>query len=265
MVVIINRKVLYMITLIFIMIVIVSTVIHGETKATNAKQHGYIALIIDDFGYNGEGTNEILQLGIPITAAVIPFLYSSEKDAEKVHGVGHEVILHVPLESENRRNDLLGPKGITCDLSNDEIKKRVKEGLKQLKWAVGMNNHMGSKATQDRRVMKNVLAVAKENHLFFIDSRTTIHTVVIEIAQQMNVPSLKRDLFIDHVRNPKDIEKQLIKLSDIALENGYAIGIGHVGPAGGKVTVDTIRKMVPILEKKGITFVYVSQLIKDFK
>lgn len=260
MLIIVQKKFIYKFIIILALVTTFSWVVNPKVIITNTIQRGYIALVIDDFGYNAEGTDEMLQLGIPITAAVIPFLYNSEQDADKVHQAGHEVILHVPLESENGRVDLLGPMGITCDLSDQEIRKRVEDSLVQLKWAVGMNNHMGSKATQDKRVMENVLAVAKYHHLFFIDSRTTINTIVIETAEKMKVPSVRRDLFLDHSKSPSDIEKQLLELADIALENGYAIGIGHVGPAGGKVTANAIKKMIPILEKKGIEFVYASQI-----
>lgn len=230
-----------------------------DTKV-NSNNGGYIALIIDDFGNNAEGTNAMMQLDIPITFAVMPFLPSSFSDAKAADNAGFEVIMHIPMEPIHGKKEWLGPRGITTDLSNEEIKQRIEEGLDEIKFAIGMNNHMGSKATQDKRVMEKILQIAKERNLIFIDSVTNENSVVMEVAEFVGVTSFKRDVFLDNSKASKDIEKQLIKLGDIALEKGYAIGIGHVGPEGGTVTAEAIKAVYPKLQKKGIEFIYVSQL-----
>ena len=40
-----------------------------------------LAVIIDDFGYNGAGTAEMLALDIPFTAAVLPFSSHTAENA----------------------------------------------------------------------------------------------------------------------------------------------------------------------------------------
>lgn len=242
-------------------------VINSDIDSTNNNENikGYIALIIDDFGNHTDGTKEMISMGIPITAAVMPSLNFTEKDAKEAHDAGVEVIMHVPMEPINGKPEWLGPNGIICSLSDEEIKSRIAEGLDQIKWAVGMNNHMGSKATQDKRVMKNIMEVAKERNLFFIDSLTSENSVVSSISDELGVTSFSRDIFLDNVKNKESIEKQMEKLGDIALKRGYAIGIGHVGAAGGSVTAAAIKTMYPILEEKGIKFIYVSQLKEVIK
>jgi polysaccharide deacetylase 2 family uncharacterized protein YibQ len=221
---------------------------------------GYIALIIDDFGNHGEGTEAILKLGIPITAAVMPFLDKSQSDAEIAHNAGLEVIMHVPMEPTSGDKNWLGAMGITCNLSTPEIQTRLLEGLAQIKWAVGMNNHMGSKAMQDKRIVRAVLEVAKSRNIFFIDSKTTDKTVAPDIVKDLNLPYFARDVFLDNAKMFNYISGQLKKLGDIALQRGYAIGIGHVGPEGGSITAKAIAAMYPILEKNGISFIYASQI-----
>ncbi|WP_051986333.1 divergent polysaccharide deacetylase family protein [Clostridium amazonitimonense] len=56
------------------------------------------------------------------------------------------------------------------------------------------------------------------------------------------------------------IEKQLDKAADLAIKEGSAIAIGHVGVEGGVVTANAIKNKVPELKKKGIEFVYLSQM-----
>ncbi len=224
---------------------------------------GEIVLIIDDFGNHADGTRAMMALGIPLATAVMPFLSYTEDEAMMAHEAGLEVLMHVPMEPEHGDPSWLGPRGITTDLSDAEIKDRIREGLAQMPQAVGLNNHMGSRATQDRRVMRAVLQVAAQQDLFFIDSKTTSHSVVGEVAMEMGVPHLVRDVFLDGVQDRAHIEAQLEKLGDIALERGHAVGIGHVGVEGGTVTADALRAMIPVLKERGIEFIFPSQLIRD--
>ncbi|WP_425448910.1 divergent polysaccharide deacetylase family protein [Dethiothermospora halolimnae] len=254
-----KNKLLRIVTIVFILLIILS-LIFGKVIKTDAKPKGYIVLVIDDFGNNGDGTKEMLSLDIPITVAVMPFMSYSQEEAKKAHKAGFEVIMHVPMEPVHGKKEWLGPKGITCDLSLDEVKSRINEGLDILKYAKGMNNHMGSKVTQDKRIMKAILEIAKEKNLYFVDSKTTPKSIVHNIADKLGAISFERDIFLDNNKDIKSIEKQLLKLGNIAIKKGYAIGIGHVGPEGGTVTVKAIKNVYPTLQEQGIKFIYPSQL-----
>ncbi len=228
-----------------------------ETSNLDGKKErsAVIAVVIDDFGNNCKGTEEIMALGIPITAAVMPFLPSSAKDAEAAYNKGHQVILHLPMEPERGKSSWLGPKGITVDLSTEEIEKRVEQALSELKFATGINNHTGSKAMKDERVVGAVLRVVKRNGISFLDSRTTEKSQAKRLCSDMKIRYFERDIFLDHVNSVYNIEKQLDKAGEMALSKGYAIVIGHVGPAGGKNTVQALKNKITSLEGMGIRFV----------
>lgn len=55
-----------------------------------------------------------------------------------------------------------------------EIKDLVKREIDSIPFVVGINNHMGSKASEDQRVVQDILEVVKEKHLFIVDSGTTL-------------------------------------------------------------------------------------------
>lgn len=223
---------------------------------------GYIVLIIDDFGNRGEGTAEMLNLDIPVTAAVMAFMPHSLADAEAAHKANLEVILHLSMEPNQGKKEWLGPRGVTCDLDSENVKCIVEDALADVKYAVGINNHMGSKATQDKRIMQAILETAKENKLFFVDSKTSPKSVVSEIANKLDVASFSRDVFLDGTKDTNHIKKQVLKLGDIALKKGYAIGIGHVGVEGGKATAESIKSVYPTLVKRGIRFITITELKK---
>ncbi|MFD3156386.1 divergent polysaccharide deacetylase family protein [Haloimpatiens sp. FM7330] len=264
MIILIRKKSLYKIVIAVLVMILIGFMIYIVKNVRciedNPADEVYVAIVVDDFGNSGDGTKEMLNMDIPLTAAVMPFLENSEKDAKDAHDKGLEIILHMPMEPKHGKKSWLGPKGITTNLSSEEIKSRVTQGLEQIKYAKGMNNHMGSKAMQDERVVKNLLKVAKEKHIYFLDSKTTSKCRAEEICNSLGVNYYTRDIFLDNSKRKVDIEKQLDKLTEIALKKGYAIAIGHVGEHGGTVTARAIKNKYKSMEKKGIKFVYLSDL-----
>jgi len=214
--------------------------------AAEADEHEKkeLAIVIDDFGNDMKGTEEILNLPVPITAAIMPFLSTTERDAKLAHAKGHEVIVHLPMEPKQGKKSWLGPGAITTDLSDDEIRKRVEEAIESVPFAVGMNHHMGSKATEDERVMRIVLSVCKEKGLYYLDSRTTPNSVIPKIAEELSVPYVKNDLFLDHIFTAQHINKQASRLSEELNESEKFIAIGHVGITGDKVA-EALKSHIP--------------------
>lgn len=234
--------------------------LNNSIITTSSQKKAYVAIIIDDLGYNGSGTDELLALDTPLTVAVMPFLESSIIDAQKSHEAGKDVIVHMSMDSHTGKKSWLGPKTITTDLTDEAVVSILTEALDEIKWAVGINNHMGSKITEDSRIMKDILTATSQRGLVFIDSMTTANSVTSEIAKQTGSQVFFRDVFLDSTQDQSTVEKNILLLGDKALKKGYAIGIGHVGPEGGKITVAAIKKIAPQLEKKGICFVTISQL-----
>lgn len=222
-----------------------------------------VAIVIDDLGNNMKGTEDILNLKIPITVAVMPFLPTTKKDAKLAHKNGHEVILHLPMEPISGKKSWLGPGAITTDLSDKEIRKRVNDAIDEVPYAVGMNNHMGSKVTADKRVMKIILEVCKERNLYYLDSKTTGKSVVETIAKELQVPYLENELFFDEQYTTQHIIKQANLLITRIEQDNEIIAIGHVGIAGEK-TASVLKQYVPLVEKKADA-VTLSELLIDIE
>ncbi len=221
-----------------------------------------LAIVIDDAGNNMKGTEEILQLPVTLTIAVMPFLPTTEEDARKAHSLGHEVIVHLPMEPVRGKASWLGPGAITTSLSNQEIRKRVEAAIEAVPYAVGVNHHMGSKATADERVMRIVLTVCKEKGLFYLDSKTTGKSVIPKIAKEVGVPYLENKLFFDDVYTLQHIGKQAEILSKELEEDKRTIAIGHVGVTGIKIAA-MLKEFIPVYEKKA-NIVPLSDLIPEY-
>lgn len=233
-----------------------------ETVLTSGERQGQLAILIDDFGYCGEGTAEMLALEIPFTAAVMPFSDCTETDAAAVRQAGKEIFIHMPMESLTGKREWVGEKGIFRSMTDEEIRERMREAFSILPDAVGLNNHMGSAIMEDERSLSAVMDIIKEENALFVDSMTTAKSVGRTVAAKKDVPFLGRDVFLDSTDDVEVVKKNLRQAAEVALEKGYALAIGHVGPEGGKITAQAIKELTPELKQAGVTFVTVSELAK---
>lgn len=221
----------------------------GKYAVAEETSKKTLAIVIDDFGNDMNGSEEMLELPIPLTVAVMPFLPTSEQDAKLAYEKGHEVIVHIPMEPKNGKKSWLGPGAITSDLSNKEIRKRIESAIDSVPHAVGINHHMGSKVTEDERIMRVILEICKERNLFYLDSKTAEKSVIPKLARELSVPYLENDLFFDHVYSERHIFRQASKVAKSLQEHEQIIAIGHVGITGKKV-VNALRTYIPEYEKE---------------
>lgn len=236
---------------IFLPMVIFPFRIHAHTNK--------VSIVIDDFGNNMKGTERMLSLPIPLTIAVMPFLPSTKQDAKTAHQKGHEVIIHMPMEPIKGKKEWLGPKAITTDLSDDEIRNRVEEAIQDVPHAIGMNNHMGSKVTADKRIMRIILASCKKHGLFYLDSKTNANSVVSQIGKELGVPILENQLFFDDIYTSSHITKQAQLLVKQIQEKPVVIAIGHVGPPG-EITSRVIESHIQKIREHA-DFIFLSDLV----
>jgi uncharacterized protein len=217
---------------------------------------GKIAIVLDDWGYNLNNLPIISQLRYPITASILPNLGYSQEVAQQMHKRGFEVIMHLPMQPHEKLR--LEKDTITVGMQPGTISSIIERDLRNIGFADGVSNHMGSAATEDPVIMKAVFAVLKRKNIYFLDSFVTSGSVCSELAGKANLKFAKRDVFLDNEENPEYIKKQIYKLKMKAAQHGYAIGIGH----DRRVTLEVLREVMPELAKEGYKFVLVSELVR---
>ena len=219
---------------------------------------GVIVLVIDDFGYRNDNISDgFLNLSIPITCAIIPGHTASKKFAEKAVSYGKEVIIHMPMESENYSPGEDEYKLLTS-MTSELLENKLIQAFESLPEAIGMNNHQGSKATSDSKTMTVLASVLKDRGKYFIDSRTSSLTIGEKTMISFGVPTARRNIFLDNNNDLDRIEEQMNKLANSAKKNGVAVGLGHAR----KNTLSVIEKVVPGLLDKGFVFQFASQVVK---
>lgn len=232
-----------------------------ETKLTNASKYK-MAIVIDDFGCDRHGVQEMLDLNCRLTCAIMPCLEYSEEDAKNAHAKGHEVILHMPMESYGRLPEhWYGPLYIKNTDSPEIAKQKLEQGLNSVPYADAVNIHMGTAVCQNKNLMQGILEYTKGKNLVFLDSRTIEGSVCKSVGDQVGAKVLERDLFLE-VGGPsyRQATESLTKAVNICKEKGSAIVIGHVGPVGTNQTARAIKDFLPILSQEGIEVVPLSKL-----
>ena len=212
--------------------------------------------MIDDLGNDDGALARIEALPAPVAGAVLPALPRSRETARALAASGKDVLLHLPMEPLDPRAQP-GPGLVRTGMTRREIARIVAADLDDVPGAMGINNHMGSRASADRPTMDAVLAVAKERNLFFLDSRTTAFTVAAEEAGRLGVPCRSRSVFLDDVPEEGAIRAQLERAAAEARSEGAAIAIGHPHAA----TLAVLEREIPRLRAEGLRIVAVSELV----
>lgn len=218
--------------------------------------HKRVAIILDDGGYGGPATEAVLGLNPGLTLAILPYTPYARETAERATALGFEVMLHMPMESDNTR--VRFPGWITTTMLPMEIIELTEAALDYVPGAAGVNNHTGSRFTGDQECMHLFLELLKGRSLYFVDSYTSTESKASALGAALGVPVGRRDVFLDNRQEPEYFLAQFDMLIDICMKQGQAIGICHFRPTTARV----LAEVLPRLKEKGISLVHASELVR---
>jgi polysaccharide deacetylase 2 family uncharacterized protein YibQ len=220
-------------------------------------RHKQIYLVIDDAGLDLREVRQFLDIPAPMTIAVLPHLsMTTEVCAEIRRHPEKELILHQPMEAYNRES-ATGPGAIRNNTRPEEVRSILDRNLASVRGAVGMNNHMGSRVTENQALMTEVLRYCRDHNLYFLDSRTAYNSQVPRVAAREKVHLEGRDVFLDIGHDRETVRKAWESAVRKARNNGYVIAIGH---AWNDETALAIRDSFQSLINQGYTFHLLSEL-----
>ena len=191
-----------------------------------------------------------------VSVAIFPNAPDSQMMMNKAHQQGREILIHLPMAPLSKQP--LEKDTLTPSMSAAEVKRIVDQAIRNIPYAIGINNHMGSAMTSSRSGMDNVMQAMNAHNLFFLDSMTIGNTQSVNAAQGTRVKVIKRNVFLDDVQNEGKIRRQFERAIQLARKNGYAIAIGHPHPA----TVKVLQQMLPNLPSD-IVLVRPSELLNE--
>lgn len=198
----------------------------GERPQREVPHRPLVAILIDDMGFNRHVGDGLLALPLRLSYSFFPHGPASREQAEQAHRLGRDVLLHQPMQPRNEAVDP-GPGALRLGQAPSEVAAVVLANLAALPHVIGVNNHMGSRYTEDRPAMRAFLLVLREQGLFFVDSFTSPRSIGLDEALRLGLPAARRQIFLDNVQRPDRICRQIKALIELASHQGEAIGIGH--------------------------------------
>ena len=216
-----------------------------------------IAIVIDDVGINQKRTRRTIDLPAPLTLSFIPYGYNLRTLVASARKAGHEILVHIPMEPIDRKWNP-GPNALLTSHDEAEILRRLRWGLDQFDGYVGISNHMGSKFTAWRPGMTTVLREIRSRGLLFLDSWTSNRSLAFSMSREINIPSVARDIFIDHDISRGEIKDNLGRLERIARRRGFAIGIGHPHD----LTTSILAEWIDQVRLRGVDLVPISSIVR---
>jgi len=234
----------------FLFFILLAITFSENVNAKNAQ----IAIIIDDIGYR-QSDAAALTLPGKISYAILPHTPFGKILAQQAFNENRDVILHIPMEAENGKT--LGPGALTSQMSEQAIRQELSRAFEEIPFALGINNHMGSKLTKLYTPMVWTMRFLKERDLFFVDSVTTNRTKAERIANKFGVPTTHRQFFLDNELNSDYIDRQFMRLIDYAQRHQSVVAIAHPHPE----SIAALNRLIPLLAQLEIDLVPISALV----
>jgi len=225
--------------------------------ADNAEGKPMIAVIIDDLGVDRGRTARAIRLPAAVTLAFLPYAHDLSRQLGAARELGHELMVHLPMEPERRTADP-GPDVLRVGETAADLRGQIDRAVGKFTGAVGLNNHMGSRFTEDPVAMRVVLEEVGARGLLFIDSRTTARTVAAGIARELGVPFAARDVFLDDDPSAAAVLAEMRRAETVARRKGSAIAIGHPRDA----TLDALEGWLWGLARRGFALVPASAIVR---
>ncbi len=216
---------------------------------------GLVALVIDDLGMDRRHTAEAIALPSAVTLAFLPYAPAVAEQVAEARARGHEVLVHLPMEPAGHANP--GPMALTSTLDRRRFLARLSWNLTRFDGYVGINNHMGSRLTADRRAMRWLMRDLKARGLLFLDSRTTPATVAAEVAAEEGVPYAVRRVFLDHEQGRRALQAAYARIRRLA-RAGPVVAIGHPH----RRTLAHIRRWLTRAARDGLVYVPISTVVR---
>tara|TARA_Y100001970_G_scaffold155040_1_gene189916 strand:+ start:1532 stop:2296 length:765 start_codon:yes stop_codon:yes gene_type:complete len=253
------KKIYTMVSILLILVVLFFYIIPSKKDFEVKDVKGVLCLIIDDFGHsNNQLVSDFLFMPPDFTIAVIPGLSYSTYLSNYSDSLGFENIVHMPMEAFNQDMYNDHPYLLSSSLNEIEVENRISNAFIEVPKAIGMNNHQGSKATENLQLMKYVARSLKKKDKYFLDSFTNPESRGFITMRRYGVKTELRQVFLDHIETVDHVQAQLDSLVMLSHAMGVAIGIGHVKP----ITLEVLKREIPRLKSLGYEFVKLSTIVR---
>ena len=216
-----------------------------------------IAIVVGGLGVSDSATDAALAALPPqVTLAFAPFAKNPQAAVDKARGIGHEVLLQVPMEPFDFPDSDPGPHALLVAASADENVRRLDWAMSRFTGYVGVSNLLGARFLGEAGAIEPVLGEASKRGLMFFDTGASARSLAATAARHANATMATGTVTLDEVQTPNAIDAKLVALEKQAKQDGSAIGVGSLYP----VTVARIDEWMAGVSQRGFLIVPLTAL-----
>jgi polysaccharide deacetylase 2 family uncharacterized protein YibQ len=207
-----------------------------------------IALIVGGLGMTQKHTlAAINELPPEVTLSFVPYSPNLQEWINKARAAGHEVLLELPMEAYDYPNVDTGPLTLVTSAKPEENVRRLSVLLGKATGYFGVTNYQGARFATDAAAAQPVMKVLKDRGLIFVHDGAAARSALPQAANATGLDFTVADRIVDADLNADSIDRELLALEALAIQNGEAIGVGFAYP----VTIEQFRLWADSLKAKG--------------
>jgi polysaccharide deacetylase 2 family uncharacterized protein YibQ len=216
-----------------------------------------ISIVVTDLGLNIHSTELALTLPTQCALGFLPYTHNLKPLLKKAQDNGHEIYLYLPLQIINPL-DNPGKYALMNNLAPGENEVRLNAILNSQAHYEGVYSSYKEVFTDDAYVSEMIFDEVDNKNLIFILGRGLERGEMGHISSHNNV--IPTNIIIDEEPDKDSIRNQLEELIKVAKNDGIALGYAQAFT----LTIEMIRDWIPMLNKKGVQLVPVSELLKEY-
>ena len=207
-----------------------------------------ISLIVGGLGMTQKHTlAAINELPPEVTLSFVPYANDLQGWINKARAAGHEVLLELPMEAYDYPNVDSGPHTLLTSAKPEENLRRLSILMGKATGYFGVTNYQGARFATDAAAATPVMKALKDRGLVFLHDGAAARSVLPQAANQTGLDFTVADRIVDAELSADAIDRELLALEALAIQNGKAIGVGFAYP----VTIEQFRLWAEGLKAKG--------------
>lgn len=222
------------------------------TDTTGAPK---ISLVVAGLGLKDKHTMAaIRELPPEITLAFSPYEPKLQYYIDLAREAGHEVLIELPMEAYDYPNVDTGPHTLLTGKSASNNIRRLNLVLGKAEGYFGLTNYQGAKFATDADAAEPVFEALHDRGLAFLHDGAAARSALPQAASASSVAFRVSDRIVDTEPTADAIDRELLQLEALAIQNGHAVGVGYAYP----VTIEQFRNWSEGLKAKGYQLAPVS-------
>lgn len=215
------------------------------------------SFIIAGLGMDDVSTRKAIEIMPPeVTLAFIPYSPHLQTYIDLARQYGHEVILEMPMQSEDYPRNDVGDHALLVDDTAPQLQEKLYWLLSRATGYSGIMNYLGDKFLNSEK-MPLLMKEIQKRGLYFVNNNANYHKSQ-GIATHIKLPSYQETIIIDKQLDYGFIKQEFMNAEIKLAHKGQAMLVGYLS----ELTMSVMQQKFLEYESKNITLIPTSQLVR---